>query len=438
MTESSLSPADTSSALTSQHQLPHDQLLEFLNQTIEHAGNNIISVLVMELGRTNRMDTITGKISMQALMQHTSQCLDKLLRDVDRYTHFTSELICLVLPGLINENQSVLATIKILSEFQEPFMIGQHEIVLRPHIGIASFPEMGLDAAKLLMHADIASRIAATHEQGYHIFRLEDQLVTEAYSGLDIELGKALKANELRVHYQPQIDIKTGRCVSAEALIRWTTEDGRVINPAILIRIAESCGLIDPLTLWILNTALRHTAEFAAIGIDIGISVNLSPSTLEDDELPQIIQQSLDIWGVPASKLTLEITEGSMMKDFEYSLAMLNRLRELGISLAIDDFGTGYSSLAYLKRLPVQELKVDIMFVRNIHNSHGDTALVRTIIDLARNFDLKTVAEGVEDEKTFDLIKELDCDIIQGYLFSKALSDTDFIDWYQAHTARNG
>lgn len=284
------------------------------------------------------------------------------------------------------------------------------------------------------MYADIASDIAATNEQGYYVYQPKDQIETEAYSGLDIELGKAIKANELHVHYQPQVNIQTGRCVSIEALVRWTASGQRVIDPSTLIGMAEKAGLINTLTLSILNTALRNTAAFLKAGIDIGISVNLPPKMLKDKELPQIVQQALDIWGVPASNLTLEITESLIIDDYESSLTMLSRLRELGIRLSIDDFGTGYSSLAYLKHFPVHELKIDILFIQNIHKSIRDKHLVQTIIDLAKNFDLTTVAEGVEDQETFDLLRDLGCDLVQGFLFSRALSDTDFISWYRQHT----
>jgi len=418
-------------ATATQHQLTHSQLVNFLYQEAGKAGIGAIAVLIVELRRTNRLDAITGDVSAQAIMLYTEQRLDNLLRDADRYAHFSGEQICLVLPGLANKDQGVLAAIRILSELQKPFKIGDYPVTLRPHIGIANFPELGSDAGQLLMYADIASRIAATNERGYHIYRPEDEVETEVYSGLDIELGKAIKASELRIHYQPQIDIRTGRCISAEALVRWTAPGPREINPGTLIGIAESAGLINPLTLWILNTALRHTAAFSAAGINMGISVNLPPKMLEDEELPQIIQQSLDIWGVPASTLTLEITESSVIKDFESSLAMLSRLRELGIRLSIDDFGTGYSSLAYLKHFPVHELKIDMLFIRNMLKTRGDKQLVRAIIDLAHDFELSTVAEGVEDQETFDLLREFGCDMSQGFLFSRALPDTDFINWYR-------
>ena len=413
-----------------QRQLPHDTLVDFLHREIGKSKNGSIAVLIMELRLANRMDVLTGSVSMQAVKHYANQQLDNLLRVVDRYTNFSGDQICLVLPGLANKDQGVLAAIKIISELQKPFYIGEYRVILRPHIGIANFPELGRDTGKLLMYADIACRIAASDEQGYHVYRLEDHEETESYSDLGIELDKAIRTNELRVSYQPQVDIKTGRCVSAEALVRWTAPGKREISPGVLVNIAESCGLINPLTLMILNTALRHTAAFSAAGVNIGISVNLPPKMLADEELPQIIEQSLDIWGVPASNLTLEITEGSLIKD-PRALTMLSRLRELGINLAIDDFGTGYSSLAYLKQFQAQELKIDIVFIRNIHNSRGDKQLVRAIIDLAHNFDMITVAEGVEDQKTYDLLHDLGCDVVQGFLFSRALTDTDFVDWYR-------
>lgn len=427
-------PPNQSTTMVTQHQLTHNQLVNFLRDVIGKARASATAVLIMKLRRAHRLDAIIGDSSTQSIINYTDQRLDSLLRDADRYAHFSDDQICLVLPGLANNAQSILAAIKILSEMYKPFIADDYPVMLRPHIGIANFPELGCDAGQLLMYADIASDIAATNEQGYYVFQLDDQIETEIYSSLDIELDHAIKANELHVHYQPKVNIQTGRCVSIEALVRWTAPGNRVINPSKLISVAENAGLINTLTLWVLNTALRHTGDFLKVGIDIGISVNLPPTMLKDKELPQIIQQALDIWGVPASNLTLEITESLIIDNYESSLIMLSRLRELGIRLSIDDFGTGYSSLAYLKHFPVQELKIDILFVRNMLKSREDKNLVRIIIDLAKNFNLTTVAEGVEDQETFDLLRDLGCDLVQGFLYSHALSDTDFINWYRQRT----
>lgn len=415
----------------SRHLLTHSELIQFLRQKIDSASTKSIAVLIIELHRTDRLEAITGSISSKTIMQYVDQRLDYLLRDADRFAHIDSGQILLVLPNLANKDHSALAAIKIISELKKPFTTDTHSTVMRPYVGIANFPDHAQDGNQLLMYADIALRSAATNEHGFYVYQAKDAVEPSTYSGLEVELDKALRANQLRVNFQPKIDLKSGRCLSAEALVRWTAPWGEEINPSLVVNTAEESGLISPLTLWILNTSLRHAAAFAKAGINIGVSVNLPPKILEDEELPQIIQQALDIWSIPASKLTLEITESSMINDMEASLTMLLKLRTLGIRISIDDFGTGYSSLSYLKRLPIQELKIDILFVRSIHDSVGDKQLVRTIIDLAHNFELTAVAEGVEDQATLELLRELGCDVAQGFLYSKALPEAEFIQWYR-------
>lgn len=417
----------------SQHLLSHSKLITFLQQQFNSATTKSTAVLMIELRRTDRLEVMTGRIPSQSILQYVGERLDALLRDADRFAHVGDEQILLALPNLANKDHSALAAIKIIAELKKPFTIGAYSILLRPYIGIANFPDTARNSNQLLMYADIALKIAATDEHGFYVYEAQEAVKPQAYVGLETELDKAIKANELRVNFQPKMDMKTGRCISAEALVRWTAPWGEEVNPSLLVDTAEDTGLINPLTLWILNTALRHAAAFAKAGVNIGISVNLPPKVLEDEELPQIIQQTLSIWNIPAASLTLEITESSMIKNIETSIAMLNQLRELGINLSIDDFGTGYSSLAYLKRLPVQELKIDRLFISNINSDTGDQKLVRSIIDLAHNFELTTVAEGVEDQKTFDLLNELGCDVAQGFLFSKALPEEAFIEWFREH-----
>lgn len=416
-----------------QCQLSHSKLVEFLRQQIDANTTKSTAVLIIELHRTDRLEAITGSISSQTVMQLVDERLNSLLRDADRFAHFDGGQILLVLPNLVNKDHSALAAIKIISELKKPVTIGTHSILFRPYIGIANFPDPARDSNQLLMYADIALNIAATNEHGFYVYQAKDIIEPKAYSGLEVELDKAIKANELRVNFQPKISMQTGLCTSAEALVRWTAPWGEEVNPSLLVGTAEDSGLINPLTLWILNTALRHTAAFAKAGVNISISINLPPKILEDEELPQIIQQALDIWNIPAAKLILEITESSMIQNIEASITMLTRLKELGLRLSIDDFGTGYSSLAYLKRLPVQELKIDRLFISHIHDSTGDKQLVRTIIDLAHNFDLTAVAEGVEDKETFELLHEMGCDVAQGFLFSRALPETEFVKWFRQH-----
>jgi predicted signal transduction protein with EAL and GGDEF domain len=412
------------------HQLPHPQLIEFLRQHVASTPPGSTAVLVVSLPRTDRQAVITGAIPSQLIRHHIDQRFNAFLRKSDRFAHFDNDMVLLVLPSLANCEHSVLAALKIIAELKKPFMIDDMPVMVRPSIGIASFPETSLDANQLLMQADTALRTAATSEHGFYVYQPTGTYIPEANNtSLEDALGVAIHANELRVEYQPKVDLHTGRCIAAEALVRWTAPWGQEINPGNLISAAENAGLINPLTLWILNTALRHAASFEKAGVGINVSVNLPAKMLAEEELPLIVHQALEIWGVPPTSLTLEITESSMIENMEASISMLEQLRKLGLRLSIDDFGTGYSALAYLKRLPVQELKIDLLFVHSIHNSANDKQLVRSIIELAHNFGMITVAEGVEDQKTLDLLRELGCDIVQGFFYSRALPEADFIQW---------
>lgn len=416
-------------------QLEHAELLEMLRRELDvtQSENKIIAVLMLELRRVNRLGAITGGPHADVIFEHARLRLERLLRDTDRYARISSEQICLVLPRLVSSAQSVLAAVKILTALQKPYGVDNQSVLVRPHIGIATFPEEGQDSDQLLMFADIAARIATTQEEGYHIYRAEDHVETEVYRGIDVALARAIKANEIQVHFQPQIEIASRRCLSAEALLRWSAPGGRAIPAGTLVGMAENTGQIGPLTLRVLNTALRNIAEFERAGVSVSLSVNLSTRTLADPEFPDVVQQCLQTWSVNAERLTFEITEGSMIRDAEGSLKMLVRLRDLGVRLSIDDFGTGYSSLAYLQRFPLNELKIDKIFVQNMRKTRGDRQIVRSVIDLAHNFDLRAVAEGVEDQETFDLLRELGCDLVQGFLFSRALPDSEFIEWYRRH-----
>lgn len=411
-----------------------------ISRLISGHANSALAVMMVELRRANRLQALTGGISADVIMEHAMARLDRVLRDVDRMARLSNETLCLVLPNLGDGAQSVLAAVRVLSTLQKPFAVaGSHQedtVTIRPHLGIALYPEGARDAEQLLIKADVAARIASSSESGYHIYRTEDRVETEIYRGLDIELSKAIKSNQLKLHYQPQIETATGACHTVEALLRWDSPGSSPVSPAVLVGIAENTGLLPALTTWTLHCALRETAELRRQGIDVSVAVNLSPRTLADNDFPDEVAQALAVWSVAPQSLLFEITEGSMIGDVERSLRLLNRLRDLGVKLAIDDFGTGYSSLAYLKRFPVHELKIDKMFVQAMRLSRGDAQIVRSVIDLAHNFDLRAVSEGVEDEATFNQLRDLGCDAIQGFLFSEALAAPDFAAWWRAHEAR--
>jgi diguanylate cyclase len=204
------------------------------------------------------------------------------------------------------------------------------------------------------------------------------------------------------------------------------------VPPNLIVEVAEQTGLISQLTMWVINSALRICSGFKKSGVDLMVSVNLSAANLLENELPAFVEQALSTWAVSPASLMLEITESAMITDAKKSLEILHRLKAVGVNLSIDDFGTGYSSMSYLKQMPLDELKIDQTFVRKLTSILDDQRIVRSMIDLAHNFELQVVAEGVEDKSTMDMLQAMGCDVIQGYYLAKPMPEADFIDWCEA------
>jgi EAL domain-containing protein (putative c-di-GMP-specific phosphodiesterase class I) len=300
-------------------------------------------------------------------------------------------------------------------------------------IGIALYPEHGADADSLLRQADIAMYAAKDARSGCTIYSPETDLHSRERLGLLADLRQAIDRGDLLVHYQPQIDVRSGELTAVEALVRWPHPTRGLLPPDEFIPLAEQTRLIQPLSRWILAAALRQCAAWRSVGLDLPISVNLSAYDLRDTDLPDVVSQALATNGVPAENLRIEITESSLMANPPRARDILGRLREQGVQIAIDDFGIGYSSLAYLKSLPVDELKIDRSFVREMATDAGSRAIVRAVIDLADVLGLRVVAEGVEDEATLAALAVLGCDVAQGYHFARALTPGDLAQWATAH-----
>lgn len=413
--------------------IARSELAAYIKAEIARSTGKPLAVLVVNLSRSKQFEPITRVSAWESTLQQIDVRIAQILRASDRYARLSDEKLCVVLPGLVNGTQAVLAAVRILSVLQDPLDARVKDVSVRASVGIAIYPDHGRDADELVSSADIAGRIAAKGGDGYHMIRPEDR--SEAgilFGDIEGQLLHAIQLNELPVHYQPQIEIGTGRCVGAEALLRWEASGVGDISPGVVISIAEDAGLIAPLTFSVINTVLRHAADFRREGVHVNLSVNISTKMLADVEMPDIVQQAIDTWDVPADRLTFEITESAMIGDVERSLLVLSRLRNMGIRLSIDDFGTGYSSLAYMKRFPIHELKIDKMFVANMLTSRGDQQIVQSVIDLSHNFSLQAVAEGVENRQTLDELKAMGCDTAQGYLFSRALPYGEFVPWFKA------
>jgi predicted signal transduction protein with EAL and GGDEF domain len=409
-----------------------EELLQLLDRetAIARATSGRLAVLILELRRVDRLQALLRGPSPAVTMELVLERLRKALREEDRVAAISDEQACIILPRLAHPSQAVLAAVKLLRALDRPMAHEGGSAVLRPCVGIATLPEHGFDPAQLLMAADVARHIAATREDGYHVYQGFEAVEDEVYRGLDLDLERAIRANELEVWYQPQVDLRSGRAVAAEALVRWRHAKAGEIPATTVVGIAERTGLMGALNFYVLNAALRHAAQWRERDVRPRLAVNLSVGMLSDRELPGVIDQSLRTWGGEAKDLTLEIAESLMIADAERSGAVLTRLKALGVDLAIDDFGSGFTCLAHLRRLPVDEIKIDRPYVARFLDNPGDAALVRTAIDLGRHFGLRVVAEGVESAAVATALAGLGCGLMQGEFALGAVPADDFRDWW--------
>ena len=411
-------------------ELPRNSLRSTLANAIDHArmAQRTVGVLIVALARGDRLDALFG-VPTGDIMQRALKRLPGALRPVDRFVQLSDEKLCVILPNLKTCAQAWLAAGKLQKSLEAPFSFDDMLTSVRPVVGIACYPDHADDAEELVVHADIANRIARTRDVAQHVFQREDRRDDDAYLGLEDLLREAIRTNQLEVHYQPQVNLKTGKCHAVEGLLRWTLPDRGPISPAAIIRVADASRMIGGLTTWVLGTVLRHQSEWKQLGMDLDVGVNLSTVSLTDSDLPDVISQAIGTWGSNPAKVTLEITESATMDDADQSMMVMKRLKQMGLRLSVDDFGTGYSSLSYVKNCPLDELKIDKLFVQHMRQSKGDQQIVRSVIDLAHNFELSVVAEGVEDKATFNDLKKMGCDMAQGFLLSPALAAPELLEW---------
>ena len=415
-----------------------EALLKFLDRetAIARATGGRLAVLILELRRVDRVQALLRGPAPAMTMSLVVERLQKALRPEDRVAPITDEQVCLVLPRLAHPSQAVLAAVKLLRSLDRPISHEGGTAVLRPCIGIANLPDHGFDPAGLLMAADVSRHIAATREEGYHVFQAEDAVESEVYRGLDLDLERAIRANELELHFQPQIDLGTGRPIAAEALVRWRHAQAGDVSPPNIVGIAERTGIIGTLTFWVLNAVLREAAYWRERSVrEPRFAVNLSAGSLMDRELPSVVEQCLKTWGASPDRLTLELQESSTIAEAERGSGVLTRLKALGVRLSLDDFGSGYTSLSELRKMPFDEIKIDRPYVTGLIADRGDRALVRSAIDLAHHFELAAVAEGVESPGVLDELQRLGCDYAQGFLIARPFNEMTFRDWWSKHTA---
>ena len=335
----------------------------------------------------------------------------------------------LLLPTHGRPEDLIPALEKIRQALEQPVMVGDLPLAIEASIGVSIYPDDGTDVDTLLQHADVAMYTAKDGNMAYAFYDETSDNYDPARLTIVGELRRAIEEQELVLYYQPKPVLASGAVSSVEALIRWNHPSRGLVLPDDFIPLAQQTGLIKPLTLYVVSEALKQSCAWQREGITLSVAVNLSMRNLLDLEFPGQVQHLLEEWNVDPSRLEFEITESTMLADPVRTKLILDKLSEMGIRLAIDDFGTGYSSLAYLKRLPVDEIKIDRSFVMHMSEDEDNAAIVCSTIDLGRNLGLQVVAEGVETEEIWDKLHSLGCTVAQGYYLSRPVPADELRKW---------
>jgi diguanylate cyclase (GGDEF)-like protein/PAS domain S-box-containing protein len=426
------------------HQSLHDTLTGLPNRTLledrlQHAMHmarrhaTAVTVIMMDLNQFKEINDTLGHLIGDAVLKETARRVLKAVRPSDTFSRFGGDEFVLLLPET-NAEQAVIVISKIKEVLAAEFTVDGHRLLIRSSIGGAIYPRDGDSAATLIQRADVAMYHSKRGNLDYCFY---DTTQDHCKPGRLVMIGalhRAIGANELELHFQPKLDLRTGEWRGAEALVRWNHPERGLLSPIEFIPLAEECGLIVPLTEWVLDNALRQQKAWRESGVDIEVAVNLSTRTLRSLALPDNVQRMLNAYSVPAQSLWLEITESAIMEDPVTALSVLKKLNALGIRLSIDDFGTGYSSLTYLKQLPVNEVKIDRTFVFDMLRDSNSLAIVGSTIDLGHQLGISVIAEGVEETDVLEKLKVLECDAAQGFVISKPVRADEFLRRFKERT----
>jgi diguanylate cyclase len=421
----------------------YDRTEQAMRQGARDGSNS--AVMLFDLDRFKEINDTLGHKYGDRVLCEVGPRIRRILRDADTVARLGGDEFCVLLPRVNTVGEALDVAGRIIAVLGEPVEIDGMVLGIEASCGIAMAPQDGDNADLLLQRADVAMYVAKGSNVNVTAYSDELDLNTPGRLTLLGDLRTAIAEEQLFLHYQPKADLQTGQIQGVEALVRWQHPTLGPLPPNEFIPVAEHTGLIKPLTTWVLGTALRQCREWLdqtdARGWGrLSLAINLSTRSLLDDDFPEEVKDALDLWNVPAHLLELEITESAIMTDPTRARRLLTELADLGVRIAIDDFGTGYSSLAYLKDLPVNQLKIDQSFVQHMHTDLNDAIIVRSVVDLGHNLGLQTVAEGVEDHETWAQLAQLGCDEAQGYFLAKPMAPGELITWLEApgHPAASG
>jgi diguanylate cyclase (GGDEF)-like protein/PAS domain S-box-containing protein len=398
---------------------------EKLNKCISHTNANkeMFGLIYLDLDNFKNVNDTLGHAFGDLLLKNVADLLQKHVNKGDIVARLSGDEYAIIMPKLTAPEKINILTKKIKDEFQNPFILGNHEVYVTVSMGIAIYPTDGENQQTLLRNADTAMYCAKEKgKNSYEFYHNEMNLKIMKKINLQNDLRRAIKNNEFVVYYQPQVSMETSEIVGFEALVRWIHPVDGLISPLKFIPEAEEMGLITDIGEFVLRTACKQNKQWQELGYSPKcMAINLSARQFQQKNLLKVIEGVLAETNLATKWLELEITESICMNDLNFTIDLLNKFNEMGVTIALDDFGTGYSSLNYLKKLPIQCLKIDKSFVDNITSNHKELAIAKAITTLAHTMNLSIVAEGIETEEQFSVLKNLNCDKAQGYLFSRPL-----------------
>ncbi len=418
---------------------PRSSVLSALGQELQLNKDNNTScgLLVLKVVSMHDVNSFYGYENGDEFISMVYVFIRKILPEKDMVLRISNDELLILLNNISNKNHALLAVNKILQGLTTPFLIGDEKIYAKISVGIAVYPEDSEHEERLLINADTALVKAIEEKKAYIFFMPQQDSGSYPFNVISKELDSAIDKLELSLLYQAKINLQTKSICGAEALMRWNNSRMGSVPADVFIPVSESAGQIMALTLWSMNVAFRQAEQLQSKFPDFQISVNLSPATFYDPNIFQLIKNALNMWSIKPDNVMLEITESAVMHDPENSLKILEKFTDIGLHLSIDDFGTGYSSLAYLKSLPVEELKIDKSFILKMNQNEGDKIIVRSIIELAHNFNLSVTAEGVENRETLIELESLGCDKVQGYYMSRPITGSKFTEFINTAELKN-
>ncbi|MGO4325366.1 MULTISPECIES: putative bifunctional diguanylate cyclase/phosphodiesterase [unclassified Pseudomonas] len=406
-----------------------DRLTQAMAQCRRH--DRQLAVMFIGLDRFKRINNALGHPVGDEMLKRVARALATVVRESDSVFRYGSDEFVVILGDVVDPQQTKGVADKLLAAISSPQPIDGHDLTVTASLGISVYPSDGFDAVALIKKAETAMRnVKETGPNDYRFFTEDMNRRARQQQTIESGLRLGLQRKEFVLHYQPKLDLKSGKVVGVEALVRWNRPDHGLVYPSDFIPVAEDSGLIVPLSQWVLQEACQQACRWQAQGMrPLYLSVNVSAIDFRQRGFVEGIARTLKETGLAPTQLELEITESVLMQNVDTTVAILKAIKQQGIRLAIDDFGTGYSSLSYLQKFPVDVLKIDQSFVGDLSIDSNDAKLVSTIISLGKSLNLHIIAEGVETREQLEFLKQHHCEEVQGYYFSKAVEPQAFADW---------